>query len=190
MTSTRQTHAHTFEVYKGTDRTWGQKIIPPVIFSDEMKNLFNLRVITDDGLFCNVAYVIWEDSDGNRLVVEVGYGDGLERHELFLKANITPDADLGESWQSPSFREKLIVFGQDELNKRLKIQTFVAEVDPLDWRVRYNLGDIVTCMSKRYGLRFDARITHFKEVTENNKTTVILTLGEPEYTVIDELKLM
>jgi hypothetical protein len=180
---------HTFEVYIGTDRTWGQHDTPPVVFSEELKNLYNLRVVTDDSLFYNVVYVVAEDRNDNRRIVTVGDidGNGVERHELYLKANFAPER--GESINSPAYIERMETFGQDELNKRLNIQTFIAEVDPKEWQVKYNLGDLVTCKSKRYGLRFDARIMHFKEVTENNRTRVTLTLGEPEYSIINEFQL-
>jgi hypothetical protein len=192
-------HIHIFSVYRGLDRTWRQHENSPVIFSEEMKNLSNLLVSTDNSVFYNTAYVAVEDRAGNRRVITVyaGAGDDVdivpyspERRELYLRANLTPergrDGEPDETIDDDSFTQKLIAFGKDELNKRLKLQTFTAEVDPKDWRVKYNLGDLVTCKSRRYGLQFDARITHFKEVTENNKTTVTITLGDPENTILYE----
>jgi hypothetical protein len=159
---------HVFTVYRGVDRTWGSA--EPVVFSEEMKNLFNLRVINDDSLFFNVAYVAVENRQtGAVSITTVGSAEGLERHELYLQ--FTPRDDMPDP----------AAFGRNELTKHLLLKTFIAEVNPKDWQVKYNLGDLVTCKSTWYGLRFDTRIMHFKEVTENNKRVVTLTLGEPDY---------
>jgi len=191
---------HVFCVYKGLDRTWGQYVNPPQVFSAERKNLSNMLVVNDDSLYYNIAYVRAEFQTGqSRLLIVSPFGDfeGLDRHEWHVPLRISLERTgqdaagnpIYESTDSLRVTQEMMSKGLEELNKRLKIQTFTADVDPKDWRVKYHLGDMVTCKSNRYNLRFDARIMHCKEVTENNQTVITLTLGEPQYTKFDEVKL-
>ena len=62
-------------------------------------------------------------------------------------------------------------------------ESFEAEVNPygnLKYKTHYDLGDIITVASKRWGLQIDARITEITEVYDASGMRLELTLGYRE----------
>ena len=62
-------------------------------------------------------------------------------------------------------------------------ESFTAEVNPygnLKYKTHYDLGDIITVSSKRWGVQVDARITEITEVYGADGETLELTLGYQE----------
>lgn len=181
---------HLFKVYRGEERMTGQREPAPVIFSDEFGNLANMTITDDMSVFKNVAYVAGAGEGEGRKIVVVGAAEGLERYELWVDArDIQPDEEAGETVDSESYIQKLITRGIERLNEHIHVKTFQAEVDANDFRTKYNLGDIVTCKSTRYGVQINTRIMHYKEITEQNITKLTLTLGNPEITFAKGLML-
>ena len=76
-----------------------------------------------------------------------------------------------------------------ELGKRIRRQSFSVSIDASELGVMYNLGDIVSCVSIRFGVSFNARITGVKYTLDNRKTKTEIILGEPILTALGELKL-
>ena len=48
----------------------------------------------------------------------------------------------------------------------------------LIYRTDYDLGDRVTCVNKRWGIRIDVRITEIAETYQNNVEEIDITFGE------------
>jgi hypothetical protein len=177
---------HIFEVYKGVDRTWGQRINTPVLFSDDWGNLQNTVIIDDNSLFKNVAYVFGAGEGAEREMVEVGTAQGDDRYELFVDAR---DLQPEEEQTIEEYRQILTTRGIAKLNEHIRRLNFSAEVDAADFGVKYDLGDKITAKNNKYGITLDTRIMQYNQIIENNMSRVQLTLGEPEITAIGELKI-
>lgn len=177
---------HVFDVYKGIDRTFEQSTNPPVMFSEQWGNLAGTIIVDDRSLFKNVAYVFGAGEGEDREMVEVGTAQGKDRYELFVDAR---DLQHTAGQTITQYRDILYARGITTLNGYIQRASFQAEVDSLDFGVKYDLGDRITCKSQRYGIQLNTRILQFKQQIENNISKTYLTLGQPEITALGELKL-
>lgn len=172
-----------FRVYKGRDLTYGDE---KVLFKEDFGNLPNMRIINDDTLFKNVAYVGGEGEGDERIWVIVGDATGDARREMYVDAH---NMRLQKDMTPEEYTQQLAAKGVTALNTRIKVNTFVASVEPTDFGVLYYLGDLVVCTGKKYGVTLIARMMAYTEVWEKNKQTLSVTLGNPEITIADELRL-
>lgn len=176
---------HIFEVYKGNDLTTG---IHAVVFSDEQGTARDLIINDDVSTFKNVAYVVSKFKDGNtekELVEIVGDATGSDRHEKWLEVTLSKEDGETES----QFRARMRTHGAMELGKLIRRQSFSVVIDPAELGVLYNIGDLVSCVSKRFGVKFNARISGMKYKKDANSETTEVVLGEPKLTAIGEVKL-
>ena len=180
-----RTGEHVFEVYKGADLTSG---IHAVVFSDEQGTARDLVINEDVSTFKNVAYVVSKFKSGDtetKLVEVVGTATGDDRHEKWFE--VTLNAEKGETEEQ--FRARMRTHGALELGKLIKRQSFSVVIDPEELGVLYNVGDVVSCVSKRFGVKFNARISGVKYKKDANSETTEVVLGEPILTAIGEVKL-
>lgn len=183
-----------FTIYEGIDRTFGNEINDPAMFSAEFGNLQNVIILDDMTVYKNVAIVAGAGEGSARIVIEVGNAAGWDRNELFVDARdlqkeSTDDEGNTTTISDAEYEANLISRGTEKLNEHIRAQSFTGDVDTQEFGVKYNLGDIVSCKSSRYGIRLDARITQYEEVIENNITTITPTFGDPEITFLKEVKL-
>jgi hypothetical protein len=81
--------------------------------------------------------------------------------------------------------------GSSKLDEMREIQTFDSTVNlnsNLMYKQDFDLGDIVTCTSKKWGLTLDTRITEVIEVYEEKGPSVSVTFGNNIPTFIDKIK--
>lgn len=162
-----------FTVYQGQDRTYSPETGGRV-FSQEYGNLRELTVTEDDDLYKNVAYVRGFGQDEKQKQIVIGETEGLERREMLVKVATQSSKQTASEYQA-----EMHSAGQNALQKQRHVQTFEAEISPDMFGKAYDLGDLVTCNAKRYGLRFDRRISEFTQTVENGVNKIVLTLGEP-----------
>ncbi len=156
----------TFRFYVGNDLT-EENDPQRVVFSTERNNLKDLVASNDISNYKNVAVVKGQGEGDEREVVIVGEGTGADRFEMFVDArNEDSDTDLS-------------AYGQEKLDEQLKIVNFETTILDVDFTNRYNLGDIVYCVSSQYQLKFKARISEMKRVFDQSGESITLTLGEP-----------
>lgn len=79
--------------------------------------------------------------------------------------------------------------GALELGKFIRRQSFSVVIDPEELGVLYNLGDLVSCVSKRFGVKFNARISGMKYKKDASGETTEVVLGEPKLTAIGGVNL-
>jgi hypothetical protein len=185
MTWNHRTMEHVFEVYKGEDLTTG---IHSVVFSDEQGTARDLVINDDISTFKNVAYVVSKFKDGDtekELVEIVGDATGADRHEQWFNVTLTKEENETES----QFRARMRTHGAMELGKLIKRKSFSVVIDPAELGVLYNIGDLVSCVSHRFGMKFHARISGMKYKKDANGETTEVVLGEPKLTAIGEVKL-
>ncbi len=177
-----KTRKHIFEIYKGTDLTSGSKA---VIFSDEQGTARDLKIEDDESLFKNVIYVLGTLTDGSTIVQTVGTATGADRYEYWHDSRLKQESDELLS----AFQARQEAAGAAEIAKRVRSLGFSVRVDPGEYGVKYRMGDRVRCVSKRFGVQFTAIIQGVKRTIQAQSETVSIVLGEPEITVIGEMKL-
>lgn len=176
------TLAHTFRLYKGKDLTEG---IHAVVFSEEQGTAQDLVINDDDSTLKNVAYVTGTLADESEFMETVGTATGDDRREIWFDTAVFQKADESVT----ECRSRAVAYAQMELGKRIQRKSFSVTIDPDDLGTFYNLGDIVACVSVRFGVSFNARITGIKYTSDNNKTRTDIILGDPILTALGELKL-
>lgn len=81
--------------------------------------------------------------------------------------------------------------GNETLTVSREVMTFNGAINPnsnLEYRVDYDLGDIVTQVNNEWGVELDARITEIEEVYENKEMELNITFGNDVPTLIDKIK--
>lgn len=177
-----ETLSHTFKIYKGADLTSG---IHAVVFSDEQGTAQDLVINDDDSTLKNFAYVKGVLNNGTEFVETVGTANGEDRREIWLDTSVYQETD--ESVED--CKARAIAYATMELGKRISRQSFSVTIDPSELGTLYNIGDVVACVSIRFGVSFSARIKGVKYTLDNKKTKTEIILGEPQLTVIDEVKI-
>ena len=173
---------HIFELYKGSDLTSGSHA---VIFSDEQGTARDLKIEDDESLFKNVIYVLGTLTDGSTIVQTVGTATGADRYEYWYDSRLKQESDEPLA----AFQARLDASGAAEAAKRVRSLGFSVRVDPGEYGDKYKMGDRVRCVSRRFGVQFTAIIHGVKRTIQAQSETVSIVLGEPEITVIGEMKL-
>lgn len=174
------THKFEFEIYQGVDRSMTVKFI------EERGSLGGISFEFDETQFKNVAAVpmYYEGSktdDGDKIATIrfFGSGEGTDRYEMFLPVQ-QEQPDEGESFL---WRVHALAF--KELADSINRQTFTAKgIDTADYGSAYALGDVITCVSNRLGVEFEARITCVRRTVDARRRDMELTLGDPILTVL------
>lgn len=176
---------HVFELYKGRDLTSG---IHAVVFSEEYKTANDLVIANDDSVLKNVVYVCGtlNDDKETEIVVEVGTAVGDERFEQWLNRSFTQDSEETET----QFRERLKQIGLEEIAKLVSRHTFSVSINTEEYGSAYKLGDVVSCVSHRFGVELKSRITSVKYTLDVSGEKINLILGEPILTALGEVKLL
>jgi hypothetical protein len=182
MSFDTETKKHVFEIYKGSDLTAGSKA---AVFSDEQGTARDLKIEDDESLFKNVIYVLGTLADGTTAVRTVGTAEGADRYEYWHDSRLK---QTGEESLS-GFQARLDAAGAGEAAKRVRSLGFSVRVDPGEYGIKYTMGDRVRCVSNRFGMQFTAIINGVKRTIQAQNETVSIVLGEPEITVLGEMKL-
>lgn len=129
-----------FDIYSGSDRTSGQSILDPVIFSPDLDNLQNTRELTTIEGAKNVAYVFSPAGFLEVYPADVDPDiDGFDRQVLMVQADDITD-------ENPEFEAALLQRGREELAKTRVFQAFDGEINQSSqyrYQRDYYLGDIV-----------------------------------------------
>lgn len=169
---------HTFSIFRGVDRTEG---IHRVAFVEEQGTCSDLVINNDVSTFKNVAYVKYKLADESEPVEEVGNAAGDDRFERWFDSSISQSSDV----TAEEAKKSAVSFANMELGKYIKRSSFDVVVDASELGTRFDLGDIVKCVSVRFGVSFDARITGVKYTLDRNGEKTQIILGDP---ILDALK--
>ena len=164
-----------FEVWKGLDRTSEQNENEVYSFSDDNYNIEQGKLIISEKTKANYVLVGGAGEDANRVLVTVDEGaNGFDRYEIFSDQKSLSKQDLSDS----AYREKLKSVGEGKLSDG----TFQLEVTALvqqDYKIKWNLGDIVNIKKEKWGVYTTYRIIEVEETIENGKKTIYPTFGSP-----------
>lgn len=152
-----------FELFVGTDRSEGQAVTSPVIFSPEYENLLSSNYVLDTTKYKNVAIVAGEGEGKARKRATYGSAAGMRRRELYVDAR---DMSTNEGEISAAdYTAQMLARGAEKIAEHGIVEAFDGEIDTTNTfslDVDYTCGDIVT-VANEYGIRKDVRIMAIME---------------------------
>lgn len=167
---------HIIEVYEGVDRSY-DSANGGTVFSQEFGNLRSLVVTEDDDLYKNVAYVTGASDTSSETVyyqyVAPYAGEQENWREIVVRGENQKESQTTAQWQA---RQRAIA--AKELQKHRSGLTFEVDLSLGIFGQKYDLGDSVTCKTRRYGLQFDTRISEYKYTYKKGTEAVKLTMGD------------
>jgi hypothetical protein len=199
ITTDVRTQSHAFIVYKGRELTTDQTDNPPCIFAQEFDNILEQEYTNSIENLKSVAFVGGEEKEGaTRQIVQVGTAAGLERDEVFINAtDITQTyknaAGVDVTMTLAQYLNMLTQRGASELEQYAETLNFSSKINPytnLKYGEDFDLGDRVTCINKRWGIKINVRITEIEETYQEGKTDIDITFGESLPTILDQLRKM
>lgn len=191
-----------FWLYKGKDLTaTNTQGNTPCIFSRDFDNVNEQEYTESIENMKNTAYVVGAaDTEGVQPEIEVWKDNsepgGLDRDELFIEAT-----DISRTMQNETGQDMAIGLEQylqlmatkadGELENYGEKISFVSTINAsqnLQYKRDFNVGDIVTSIEKRWGIKIDARITKISQTSQNGQDTLEVTFGESLPTLIEKIK--
>lgn len=101
--------------------------------------------------------------------------------------NVTfSEVDLNE------YEEMLLERGQARLDELVKVESFDSDVNlygNLHYKKDFDLGDIVTCIDKNWGVKSDVRITEIQEIYEGDGESINVIFGQNVPTLAERVKI-
>lgn len=161
-----------FVLYSGTDRSYNQKEVPWVVFSNDYENLLNTSYTYDKSKYANVAQVAGEGEGAARRLYTVGTAADLERYELYVDARdlSSNDGELTDAEYTAQLEER----GLEKLAEQTDAQNFDGET--VDYTYKYGkdyfLGDIVEVVNE-YDMQASTRVI---EVIESEDDSGVYTV--------------
>lgn len=132
---------------------------------------------------------------------KIGNSSGLDRYETFLDSNSSSEIDSGNKDSSGNdvktylsqsdFLSVLASDGTTELAQYVESKSFDSKINinsNVEYKTDFDLGDIVTCRSKKWGITIDARITEIQELYEEQGFQVNVIFGDAVPTLVDKIK--
>ena len=178
---------HYFLVYKGLDRTFGQTENSVCIFSPEFDNVLSQEYTHSVENVATAVYVGGEETVGEpRQVVEVSVDahTSLERIEYFDDSSSISRSYMEDGVEQQLSLEAYLALmtakGHQVLDEKTESISFSSHIDThanLVYKKDFDLGDRVTCVNKRWGIRIDSRITEVTESYESGKEASEVTFG-------------
>ena len=175
-----------FDVFEGLDRTAGQPVNAPAIFSTDFENVLEQSYVDSLNDFRNVGLVAGAGEGEDRAITTAGTASGLARHEKYIDARDIAQENLTVE----EYTELLQGRGMLKLSEYEEIKSFGSKINlngNLIYKSDFDLGDVVTCMSRRWGVAVDTRITEVEETYENG-LSVNVSFGNSMPTITEKIK--
>lgn len=186
-----------FDIYKGTDRSVNQSINPRAIFSKEFENILEQEYVDSLNNYRNVCLIGGIGEGTARKMAIVGNAIRLDRYEVFNDqkslSNTIDNNGTTTTMSDADYTNLLIGKGNETLAETKEVTTFDSKVNisaNLKYKTDFDLGDIVTFISKKWGITLDTRITEIEEVYETAGQQINITFGNNIPTLIDKIKQM
>lgn len=162
-----------FKVLDGRDLRVSQRENPPAIFSVEYDNIKSQTYVDSNIDYKNFGYIVGQ---GEVTTTETRR-TGLNRREVFINAKDISDGE-----------DSINVRGNIKLGDTPQIHSIECEVDSIGYRYAWDLGDFVSTVSKRYGVKLENRVSEIKEIYEGGAVKIEPTLGEVRKTLTEKVK--
>ena len=165
------------EVYEGRDKRYSPET-GGAVFSQEFGNLRSLDVTEDDDLYKNVAYITGATNTDSRPIYIQYIPEELQGKKELWRELIVQGENQGEDESDEAWRKKQKQLGIKALQEHRNALSFAVDVSPGEFGKKYELGDKVTCKSRRYGMQFDTQIMAYKYTDKSGKKTEKMVLGD------------
>lgn len=121
---------------------------------------------------------------------------GLDRDELFIEAtdiSRSVQNEAGETEEIPleQYLQLMATKADGELEQYGKIVNFVSTINAsqnLKYKQDFNVGDVVTSIEKRWGIKIDARITKITQTSQNGQESIEVTFGDSLPSLIEQIQ--
>jgi hypothetical protein len=180
-----------FETYKGLDRTSAQSVNPRCIFSLDYNNVESQEYTESDGSYRNVCLVGGTGEGSERVMATVGSATGLDRFEVFNDQKSLSNVVDGVTLTEAEYLALLEGKGNEKLAESKAVCVFDSAIDVnanRKYKEDYDLGDIVTNINKKWGVKLDTRIEEIEEVYEDGNEKINVVFGDEAPTIIDKIK--
>lgn len=171
---------YNFRLYKGTDRSYNQQVVPPVVFSTQFENLLSSTYTYDLNDFKNAALIGGEGEGTDQRTASIGTATGLDRYEAYVDGSSV--SSNGEIITEQTYTKMLEEYGQNEINATAFTENIEGEIDPNGLYVinkDYFLGDIVQ-VENGMGISAVPRIIEIIYAEDRNGYSVVPTFSEWE----------
>lgn len=190
-----QSKKHIFKVYEGKDLTANQTTYNPCIFAEDFDNIYEQEYENSTENLRSVCYVGGEKKDNaERQIVKVGTAVGLDRKELFVDASdivqTYTEGSTEITMTSSEYINNLTERGMNTLEQYSETLNFSAKINTqsnLKYKTDFDIGDLVTCINKKWGIKVNARITEITETYQKNNNSIDVTFGESFPTLFDKI---
>lgn len=183
-----------FQTYKGTDRSLDQKVVSPVIFSQDQDNFVGSFYSTSLMDHKNVALVAGEGEGKDRKTVQVGETSGKFRREIFVDARDLQSQDSeGGTIPESEYLNSLKQRGDETLGELPVVMSFDCDISPqgnMVFNKDFFLGDIVSVQDLYTGVSTSIRITEAETVQDSSGESLRLTFGFGQLTLGKKLKVL
>lgn len=169
-----------FEVWQGLDRTMQQSENPFAIFSGQLRNIANEKIVIDDSAVKNYAVVIGNGQyeDGKQIEVIIDKSNGGYKQKVYIdKTSMRYEED---KQTLEDYKMSLTLAGLEEMQKSYS-QVVNINVNTVDRGIKYlldyDLGDKVEIVVEPLNTNLVTRIIEVNEVFKKGQHTVSLTFG-------------
>ena len=170
---------YVFTLTKGTDRTYDQDDVMPVIFSPEYDNLASSTYRYTGSEYANAALVGGEGEGVDKVIAHVGTSSGLGRFETYLDgSNVSSD---GEIITPETYTLMLENYGNEQLvNKASQVNVSGTIISDGMYKLNedYFLGDMVQILNN--GISAKSRITEIIYSEDDNGARLVPTFSDWE----------
>lgn len=195
-----------FNTYKVLDRSINQDINSIAIFSTEFDNVLEQEYTDSNSNYKNTCLIAGQGEGINRKKISIDSNiTGLDRKELFVDARDLQDTKTIEKKDSEGnttteevpisieeYNKLLLNRGQEKLKECVDVTSFTSKINVnqqnLIYKVDYDLGDIVTCINKNWGIKVDTRIVEIEEDYSSTGLNINVVFGQELPTLIDKIK--
>ena len=171
---------YVFDLYKGTDRTYDQNEVIPVVFSPEFDNLLASTYTDDRTNYKNTAMIGGEGEGDAKKTASVGTSSGLSRFEAYYDGSSYSSNDGQITDQE--YLAMLRTFGAEELGKTHNTEKVEGEVLPAGMYTLnqdFFLGDLVQIIND-HGISAQSRILEIIYSEDASGIKLTPTFGEWE----------
>lgn len=169
---------YVFKLYKGTDRTYNQSEVIPVVFSPEFDNLIDSKYTYDLTEYKNAGVVAGEGEGTAQRIVSVGSATGLDRYEMYIDGSSV--SSNGEIITLDTYMKMLTDYGNEQLKTTQlneKVEGEIIANGMYKLNEDYFLGDLVQIENEN-GISAQTRIIELIYSEDENGSSLIPTFSD------------
>lgn len=171
---------YVFKLYKGTNRTYDQSEVTPVVFSPEFDNLLSSSYTYNMSKYQNAALIGGEGDGIDQRTATIGTATGLNRYEAYIDGgSVSSNGDIITVEQYTAMLQE---YGQTQLDQTAYTESFSGEIDSEGlYKINQDffLGDIVQIQNEK-GIQATPRIIEIIYAIDEQGSSVVPTFSEWE----------